>query len=389
MEEQSFKKIPQELFSRILSNTITPKEIEDYVGKHPNYTEYINEALRLRQTIQAQATRSIDTEDAWSKVHDAIGATEPARLSLSIRPAYYLAAACTLLFGVAFSLFLLSKGEEKPLASNDACKTIPAAYLELSDGRTIDLLAHDNASVEDGGVQISLSGNGIAYDKKQEDKKVDVVYNTLVVPNSGEYTLKLSDGTTIYVNSGSELVFPVQLPENADRKIKLKGEAYFEVTKRGASSKFIVETDKGTIEVLGTSFNVSSYATDKHWHTTLVSGKVSLTPSGSSETIVLKPSEQATIDMENKLEVKTVDTEMYSLWKDGIFKFNNMPMEQIAERLQRWYDVSIDLQGSISQEHFTGLFRKNEPIEHILRMMAATKKVVIAGDSKRIIIKPK
>ena len=141
------------------------------------------------------------------------------------------------------------------------------------------------------------------------------------VPEGGEYRVVLSDGTKVWINSGSELTFPMNF-EKGERVVELKGEAYFDVTK-SKEWPFIVRTCRSSVKVLGTSFNVCSYEEDALEQVTLEQGGVEV--KHHDETYLLHPGEQFELDTTNEeVEVKPVNVKLYTSWIDGMFRFHNM-----------------------------------------------------------------
>ncbi|MDR1056090.1 MAG: DUF4974 domain-containing protein [Prevotellaceae bacterium] len=375
-----FKEIPTDIFEKILSGNFSENDISIYLEQHPEHKKVIDELLFLSNQFNKNQF-TVSENDAFDKIIEKAGQPQKRHFISHYRYQIISVAALLILFFSLLTFFPAGKNT----IGDEAIDKKTIAYLELSDGRKIDLGKEKEVLVDDKGIQINLKGQDIDYNGKTTEEIV--VYNTLVVPNKGEYILRLTDGTVVYVNSGSTLEFPLQVPKKGERRVKLKGEAYFDVVESDKDNRFIVETEKGNIEVLGTSFNVSSYSADKYWHATLVSGKIVFTSTDKEYSAELSPSEQIAIDRNNNYNIKVVDAKTYTVWKDGLFKFDNMPLELIVERLQRWYDVAIEFKDSIiAGECFTGVFRKNEPIEHILLMLEKTQKIKVVSNNQQNII---
>lgn len=190
------------------------------------------------------------------------------------------------------------------------------------------------------------------------------------VPHGARTNITLPDGSTVCLNSGSRLVYP--LSYSKERTVELEGEAYFEVVK--SKTPFRVSTSYGEVEVLGTSFNVKAF-TSEEFQTTLVEGTVRL--SGFAvDPVLLKPGEQALFRENSNLSVEEVNTELYTSWKDGKLIFYREPFEKVAARLERWYNVKIKIEdedfkklwftGTVEMETFTEfmeLIGKSYPIQ--------------------------
>ncbi|MDR1719719.1 MAG: FecR domain-containing protein [Dysgonamonadaceae bacterium] len=160
---------------------------------------------------------------------------------------------------------------------------------------------------------------------------------TLVTPRGRDYFVTLSDGTKMWLNAGSRLLFPERF--TGDRRIvELQGEAYFVVAK-DEKRPFEVRTNFFTTSVLGTEFNLRAYsAADAHL--VLVEGKVSLSSEGHADPLTVTPGHKAQWNGEG-FTVNHVDTYAYTQWKEGYFYFDNVPLVEIMRELGRWYNVSV------------------------------------------------
>lgn len=202
------------------------------------------------------------------------------------------------------------------------------------------------------------------------NKSAPVSYNQLEVPCGQQAKLTLADGTKIWLNSKSKLIYPDHFSSKS-REVLLDGEGYFEVT-HNAKNPFIVKTSTLNIKVLGTSFNVSSYADDNNVRFTLVKGSISiLNPSDNQEIKKLKPNEMAVYSKnENLISVREVETDLYSSWRSGQLKFRKLSLEEISKRLGRNYNVTILIKNpDLSNTTFTGSFYNYEPLDQILNVL--------------------
>ena len=181
----------------------------------------------------------------------------------------------------------------------------------------------------------------------------------------------LSDSTKVWLNSGSELQFPIRF-NGKMREVKLQGEAFFEVTKK-ANQPFRVNAKELNINVLGTSFNVISYNDDTQSEVILFDGKVSLT-SGSGkiekEYGTMHPGQRAIFkDEAREVQIEETEVDKYISWRDGNLIFNDDPMEDVIRRLSRWFNVEIVVNDpEIKSYIYTATFR-NENLEQVLKLL--------------------
>lgn len=194
-------------------------------------------------------------------------------------------------------------------------------------------------------------------------------------PLGSKTEIELSDGTKIWLNSGSEVHYPPIFDRNK-RDIYLTGEAFFNVQK-DKEVPFFVHTDDVDIKVLGTSFNVKSYPEEDLVETTLVEGLININKKGSSRVLQLKPNEKATFikDINNReraeqfVVTENIDTELYSSWRSGKLVFKREKFGDLTLKMERWYNVHITVENDkLFEERVTGVF-ENESIEQALEAL--------------------
>ncbi|NEW81727.1 MAG: DUF4974 domain-containing protein [Mariniphaga sp.] len=189
---------------------------------------------------------------------------------------------------------------------------------------------------------------------------------------------QLPDGTTVYLNSGSKLIFPVQFTGEI-RKVELVGEAFFEVTPN-PSKPFIVKTNDLNIKVLGTSFNLQAYPESEEISTTLVHGKVILETESAGilkQLAELKPSDHAVFNAKDKaINISTEeDLDKFIGWKDGKLVFFDDPIENVADKLGNWYNVTVKINNTeLNEYRFTATFT-DEPIEQVLDLLSKSSPI--------------
>lgn len=197
-------------------------------------------------------------------------------------------------------------------------------------------------------------------------------YNELIIPYGKQFHLVLSDGTGVYLNAGSTLKYPISFIKGQTRDVYLKGEAFFDVKRKSETETFRVHAGEMDIRVLGTSFNVSYYEEDPDISTVLVEGKVEVFSADetSEETplAVLVPGQKATLYKGKKgVDVKPVNINMYTAWRNGEIQFKNSSFQNIKLKLERRFDVEIINEATeLGEEKFTASFFKAESLETIL-----------------------
>mgnify|MGYP000932488647 CR=1 FL=1 len=221
-----------------------------------------------------------------------------------------------------------------------------------------------------------LYAHGIVATRKSIDlsaKKTSVLplqeqLQTLTTPCGQDYTVTLSDGTTVLLNAASQLVFPDVFVKE-QRIVYLKGEAYFDVTKK-KKTPFIVRTDKYDIEVLGTQFDVDAYPDQTAFETTLMKGSVKVTSQHFPEqTITLKPHHKAYVK-DGQLAVTKVNDFTPYRWKEGLICFKDEPFQTIMEDFEKYYGIRIIINNKkVLKYSYNGKFRQADGIDYALRVL--------------------
>ena len=191
---------------------------------------------------------------------------------------------------------------------------------------------------------------------------------TISTPLASKTTFELPDGSTVWLNSGSSISFPKTFDDD-ERIVKLKGEAYFDVKK--SKQPFKVETSQFTVNVLGTAFNVMAYD-DEIPSVTLERGKVLLETISNNQEI-LQPGQQAVIDtVKHSITLNDVDTNLFSSWIKNQLILKNEPLDKAINRLERWYNIQIEVTDqSLFEKRMTANI-EFESIREVMELMEMT-----------------
>ena len=289
---------------------------------------------------------------------------------------------------------LLNKQPDKPvkIAKSHVINGTPIkpgshmATLTLADGSTIALEDAANGVVaQTGGTAVTKTGKGaIAYSDKGDHAAADQhSLNTINIPRGGQYTVTLSDGTKVWLNSESSLTYPVVFG-GAERRVILKGEAYFEVSKN-ERQPFIAQTEHADVHVLGTHFNIDAYKDENTEKVTLLEGSVRLS-TGSAKAL-LTPGEQGIVALSQAgIDKKKVNVNQVMAWKNGYFIFRESTIQDIMRQIGRWYDVEVVYEGNIPKGTFGGTYSRNKDIHELLKGLELTGLVHFKIEGRRIIV---
>ncbi|MCO4294566.1 FecR domain-containing protein [Solitalea sp. MAHUQ-68] len=323
--------------------------------------------------------KQVDQHAAWDKLSKTITPSLEVKTAKTIHFKKWLVAASILLPLAMVSIFIArnyfsNKQQPQLTYKNEKVKLFLASGESIALDRTAK-----NKTVNTNMAVLHNEQGTLQYELK--DQKDALSYNTLVVPRTKDYKIKLSDGTEVWLNSDSELRFPLEF--NADQRVVyLKGEAFFKVTKN-PKKPFIVKVNESLdVQVLGTSFNVNSYASNA-LKVALVEGSVKLNSKG--EESLLKPGFMATYSPAGGFSQSTFDDQLVLSWMRGIYFFNNANLNEINEIVQRWYDVKIMAEPG-ADISISGAIEKDKPLEEFLQNLSATSQLKYKVKENNIII---
>nr|WP_295865488.1 FecR domain-containing protein [uncultured Chitinophaga sp.] len=276
--------------------------------------------------------------------------------------AWAVAASLLMLAAVAWWLFRTDKPSARGLSLTDPQAGV---QLQLGSGKILNL-SKDSGVLHTAATQLINTTKSLSLSESTIPGKHNNENLTLAVPIGKYYTIKLSDGTEVALNAASTLRFPV--PFSADtREVYLSGEAFLTVA-RDAARPFLVHTAQGTVQVLGTSFNVNTYDSGSV-KVSLVDGMVKM------EDVPLKPGQQA-VATNTGIRVQPFDEPEELSWRRGVFYFSNTTLADIARILPRWFGIPVIMDNnSIATETFTGSLERNQPVAVFLDNLKSTTTV--------------
>ncbi|GAA3932711.1 DUF4974 domain-containing protein [Chitinophaga oryziterrae] len=351
------------LADKLLKGTISPEErilFEKWYNTLPEEAvEWNDDAVHSREELQHRMLSPVLQYIRGEK--------------MVVRRWYWAAASILILF-IAGSIYYTKEKKERLQAVNQSKlhnNILPGsnkATLTLSNGTVISLEdEHSGTLARQGSVQIIKLNNGqLAYkDGQGKDGGQPVSFNTLSTPRGGQYQVTLPDGTVVWMNAASSLVFPTAFT-GKDRTVKLKGEAYFEVA-ANEHQPFIVSVNNMEVRVLGTHFNVMAYEEEQVVKTTLLQGMVKV--AASNKEVLLKPGQQAKLKHSGEMNVLPVNVEEVIAWKNGIFSFNDATIEEVMQQIARWYDAEVVYPDGVPKGLFRGEIDRSADISTVLKIL--------------------
>ncbi|MCH4551683.1 FecR family protein [Aestuariibaculum lutulentum] len=359
------------LISKYISKEMSQKEfneLEQWLNISKENKTFFTDLLKAHKiSQQIQFNEQVNTTKAWEKIlsnlkNPITNSTKPINHIRWLKPQNVLkyAAAIILFISVGYYFIVTYSTDRTTLPTNQIT-------LQLDNGSIKYINEDGTTEIKDtnGNIITSQNQGQLIYSGTAEEK---LVYNTLTIPYGKHFQLKLSDGTTVHLNAGTSLKYPVKFIKGKSREVYLTGEAFFSVTK-DPKHPFIVNAQNLDIKVLGTAFNVSAYTEDTITNVVLVEGAVEMFEESNDQKnkTRLKPGDKGTFNRTNtNIETEQVNTSVYTSWMQGQLFFRNMTFQNIVKKLERHFDIKIIVQNKqLNQETFNASF-KDEPIENIL-----------------------
>ena len=260
-------------------------------------------------------------------------------------------------------------------------QTIPAIYIENIEApaeRVPDIqlvLAEDNIVTLDGqeteiiyGDEYITINNDLRIKKKIHEKN-QIAYNQLIVPKGKRSTITFEDGSKIWVNVGTRIVYPVVF-EEAKREIYVDGEIFLDIYSK-KECPFIVKSKKLNVEVLGTQFGFMAYESDEIQHVVLVSGSVKIESKDRHTEAMLTPNNMFLFENGTSC-IQEVDIADYTSWKSGMYQYHSERLDVIMKRLSRYYGIPISCEPEVAHLKCSGKLDLKGDLNAMLRGISQT-----------------
>lgn len=269
------------------------------------------------------------------------------------------------------------------------------AVLALSNGRRFNLTdPRSRLQLKYQGIEITKAEDSTLILNFSGSKSNDLGYSTISTPKGEQYRVILADGSGVWLNTASSLSFHTSSKSSlTERRIKLVGEAYFEV-KNDEAKPFIVMSGNQEIKVLGTHFNISAYPDEEFIETTLVEGSIRISAAlpincfgvQAKKTVILKPSQQSALT-NHSIHIKDVDTVHALAWKNGQFLFQSQPLENIMLEISRWYDVDVVYdENYLKKRVFGAVMSRSEKLSEVLSVLEAAGGIHFNIQGKKVTV---
>ena len=386
-------------------NHATPKEVEELFGllKTAEPDDHLKK-LFVESVIHAEPEIVLPEEDwdaIWNKISTGTFLQQKQKTPAMLWARTVAAAVVVAIVGIAGFFILPKKKQDIPVAAKrniDKDDIRPGgnkAILTLADGTSIVLdTARNGYLANQSNTKIIKLNTGVLSYKTGKTNAGKVLMNTITTPRGGQYEIVLEDGTKVWLNSASSLVFPTSFT-GKERRVELKGEGYFEVAHisspgggpEGAATPFHVTVNNMDVRVLGTHFNIMSYSDEDNINTTLLEGKVNVTANSVTKSLV--PGKEAIVNRAtNTIEINKANIDEAIAWKNGEFRFRNTGIKDLMRQVARWYDVDVEYETTTTGQYFTASLPRMQNIAELLETLELTGTIHFKIENRKIIVLP-
>ena len=337
-----------------------------WINNEKNYAQYV-EYIKINHLTNL-ALNKLDQEKIIKEINSRINSNKKPSIK---KRALVFTNVAYVLSSLLIIIYLFSTGN-----SNDDLKSIDPNKITLTteNGNVIDLEnLKENQSKINNNVLVNQTNSTLYY---KNDPIVETLsYNTINVPYRKVFNLELSDGTKVYLNSGTYLKYPVNFINDLDREVFIDGEAFFEVNTN--KSQFIVSSINTSAYVYGTKFNFKDYPEDNFSEVILTEGSLGVSETldniKNNEILMIKPGEKAKVNYTNgEIKRTRVNTSLYTSWIDGRVAFRNESLPSMIQKLERIYNVIIiNNNKDLVEKYFTAtILYKDESINDVLSYLS-------------------
>ncbi|WP_146113686.1 FecR family protein [Sphingobacterium gobiense] len=358
------------LLQRYKDGKCSREELEHLYDGLSNNNDDVDKALweSLLQEVETAQLNDQKFEDLYHKISSKTIAISKKRTVKRLIPLW---AAAAVLLICLFGLYLYNDTSQKTTPETqrytklvDVAPGSNKAMLKTADGSVI-VLNEAQEGIIMGDEITYTNGSEVAEPANSGDGEVRYELST---PNGGTYRVTLDDGSIVWLNAASKLVYPAKFSQH-ERKVEIEGEAYFEIQK-DAKRPFRVTTGDQTVEVLGTSFNINAYPNERFVRTTLVEGKVKVGHKDElSSSIYLRPGQQSILKNGGDISVREANLMEQVGWKEGLFYFDETALADAMLQLGRWYDIEIRYDGDVSRTYFYGQIPRSKSLKSVLNIL--------------------
>ncbi len=395
--DQKFVEDPRFLKWIFDNNPDIGKFWEQYILEHPEEKEQILELKSRLSELKFSNDKLLHSEKAEleSRIRKELD-LEMKRKSRRLILASFMKYAALIFVLSAISGLIIYLNKENKGPGYQQFVNQPVQIPRNAQGPLLITSNGENVNLRKSSSSVDYSRNGAIVVNNDSVIQATVdepnVMNQMIIPYGNQSKVTLADNTVVWLNAGSRLVYPTRF-DGKTREVMLFGEAFFEVSKN-PKKPFIVKTSDLEIQVLGTQFNVSSYAEDQLIQTVLKEGSVSVKRNNATlfdKELILKPNQMASFNKNTReTQVSEVDANSFTLWTKGLLGFEEKDFGLIIRKLERYYNISIGFSDpKYSAIRISGkldMKKNQDEVFEYLEKVSLTK-IVTIGDNQYMVIK--
>lgn len=362
----------KELIQKYILNQCSEDEIDELVRYFKN--GQISDAFPQTEEVLGMLENMPEMDKGGAqRIYDQIINSAKAQEKVNRRNHFYTYAAVAAMLLLVFGGTYFYNSINPSMSSEGTVVVAPEDVILLETATEQMLVLSEDGQLrltdDNGRVIGNQQGNRLVYTKNKNSSGT-VSFHTLHIPYGKRFSVQLADGSSVVLNAGSTLRYPVNFKDKGQREVYLTGEAFFKVAK-DSKRPFFVRAEDLNVGVLGTEFNVSAYPEDATSKVVLVEGSVKLV--ADQKSTIMQPGELANFEKDNKdLEIHQVNTSLYTAWMQGGLVFRNMSFEDILKKMERHYDVKIiNKNKELATEKFNASFDE-QPLLKILEYFKKT-----------------
>lgn len=336
---------------------------------------------------QKQNTLAINVQKELADFHDKHSNNNKRKNTRILLTGIAGIAATVIVILILRTMMISPEPKQESIKIFEANHAIAQVTLQINDEKEIKPLKEVVESLSSSTAQLSSQKIDYHHAMLTESKEIGkqkVQLHRLSIPRGETFKVVLSEGTEVFLNSDSRLVYPTVF-KGKERVVSLEGEAYFKVSK-DAEHPFIVKTGNIQVRVLGTEFNVRGYS-PADIRVTLITGKVAVSDTCGVHRVEMDPGQSAQLSADGTFAVSKVDIDSFLYWKEGFFYFDDIPLADMMKEIGRWYNIDIEFRNSKIMDlrmHFFA--NRHQDIFHLIELLNRMERVHAYFETGKLII---
>jgi len=363
----------------------------NYERNNPQHSKTFQDAVKVIKTLSEEniSVPFSHKTEVWKIIKQKAKQKRP---TFSIaRKIIRIAAILLFIISVGSTIYLITDESEFNKQMNSFPKEASTeTTLYLDEKKEIEITSSNSeVAYQKNGNEVVINASE-KYTQEPKEKKEELVYNQLTVPYGKKSKVLLADGTKVWLNAGSRLIYPTKFGEK-NRVVFLEGEGFFDVSKDEAKP-FFIHTSLMKVKVVGTSFIVKAYPGDNTEEAIVATGVVSVSYENKliTATEKLYPNQRAVAQKEKTdFEISDIKIKDYTAWLEDMFIFNDEPMGLVLKKIARYYGLSIEWESPVEIKKLHGKLDLKQDYKKVIETLAITSNCIFYENNDTIYFKSK